>query len=104
MNGTDVGVTGCASISIHPPGTRVVLSGLSHGGLIAAIAAARVLAALPPADRKRVGLVTAGAHLQWAYQRGFPAVLPHTCLCDLAAALGGAGGRCAVAPIRWAAR
>lgn len=74
---------------LRDPGTRVVLSGQSHGGLIAAIAAARVLAALPPADQERVGLVTAGTHLQWAYQRGFPAVLPHTCQCDLATALGG---------------
>jgi hypothetical protein len=74
---------------LRDPGTRVVLSGLSHGGLIATIAVARVLAALPPADRERVGLVTAGSHVQWAYQRGFPAVLPHECLCDLAEALGG---------------
>ena len=74
---------------LREPGTRVVLSGISHGSLIAAVAAARVLTTLPPADRDRVGLVTAGAQLQWAYQRGFPAVLPHSCLRDLAGQLGG---------------
>jgi hypothetical protein len=71
------------------PGTRVVLAGQSHGGLLAVVAIARVLVTLEPADRSRVGLVTAGSQVQWAYQRGFPAVLPHSCLCDLAAGLGG---------------
>jgi len=69
--------------------TRVVLVGHSQGSLLAAMAAARLLAELPPADRDRVGLVTAGSQLQWAYPRAFPAVVPHSCLAELSRALGG---------------
>ena len=32
---------------------------------------------------QRVGLVTAGSQLQWAYSRAFPAVVPHDSLRDL---------------------
>ncbi|MBP2339094.1 hypothetical protein JOF41_005272 [Saccharothrix coeruleofusca] len=71
------------------PGARVVLAGHSQGSLLAAVAAARLLEQLPPADAARLGLVTAGAQLQWAYSRAFPAVVPHASLAALAGGLGG---------------
>ncbi|MFD1151878.1 hypothetical protein ACFQ3T_32475, partial [Saccharothrix hoggarensis] len=71
------------------PGVRVVLAGHSQGSLLAAVAAARLLEAGDPADAQRVGLVTAGSQLQWAYPRAFPAVVPHSSLAVLAGGLDG---------------
>ncbi|WP_211347166.1 hypothetical protein [Saccharothrix australiensis] len=71
------------------PGTRVVLAGHSQGSLLAAVAAARLLEELPPADAARLGLLTAGSQLQWAYPRAFPAVVPHSSLAALAGGLAG---------------
>ncbi|PRY43863.1 hypothetical protein [Umezawaea tangerina] len=70
-------------------GTRVVLTGHSQGSLLVAVAAARLLEVLPPEDRERVGLLTAGSQLQWAYPRAFPAVVPHSSLAALAGGLDG---------------
>ncbi|GAA4860222.1 membrane protein [Saccharopolyspora rosea] len=74
---------------LSDPNTRVVLVGHSQGSLLAAVATARLLETLPEEDRERVGLVTAGSQLQWAYPRAFPAVVPHRSLRDLAGSLGG---------------
>jgi hypothetical protein len=63
--------------------TRVVITGHSHGSLIAAVAVSRLMETLPPMDRERVGLVTAGSPLQWAYPRAFPGVVPHKSLAEL---------------------
>lgn len=71
------------------PSVRLVLAGHSQGSLLAAVAAARLLTDLPVADRSRVGLVTAGSQLQWAYVRAFPSVVPHSCLAELSGALAG---------------
>ncbi|MFI9385242.1 hypothetical protein [Kutzneria sp. NPDC052558] len=71
------------------PGARVVLAGFSQGSLLAAVAAARLLDSLPAHERERVGLVTAGSPLQWAYQRAFPAVVSHDSLVELSRAMGG---------------
>ncbi|MEU4746141.1 hypothetical protein AB0G02_37570, partial [Actinosynnema sp. NPDC023658] len=71
------------------PGVRVVLAGHSQGSLLAAVAAARLLEELPPHEAERVGLVTAGSQLQWAYPRAFPAVVPHSSLASLAGGLAG---------------
>ncbi|HEX8870897.1 MAG TPA: hypothetical protein VF821_34855, partial [Lentzea sp.] len=43
----------------------------------------------PAHDRERIGLVTAGSQLQWAYPRAFPAVVPHASLARLAGGLDG---------------
>ncbi|WP_132113125.1 lipase family protein [Actinocrispum wychmicini] len=69
--------------------TRVVVTGHSHGSLIAAIAVSRLMETLPPGDRERVGLVTAGSPLQWAYPRAFPGVVPHGSLAELHGLLDG---------------
>jgi len=71
------------------PDTRVVLVGHSQGSLLAAVATARLLEDLPEQDRERVGLVTAGSQLQWAYPRAFPGVVPQQSLRDLSGSLGG---------------
>ncbi|QFZ23199.1 hypothetical protein [Saccharothrix syringae] len=71
------------------PGTRVVLAGHSQGSLLAAVAVARLLEELPEPDAERLGLVTAGSQLQWAYPRAFPAVVPHGSLASLCGRLGG---------------
>ncbi|WP_229686567.1 hypothetical protein [Longimycelium tulufanense] len=71
------------------PGTRVVLVGHSQGSLLAVATVARLLRTLPESDRARVGLVTAGSQLQWAYARAFPAVVPYSSLAELHAELGG---------------
>jgi len=71
------------------PGARVVLAGYSQGSLLAAVAAARLLDSLSPHDRERIGLVTAGSPLQWAYQRAFPAIVSHDSLVELSRAMGG---------------
>ncbi|MER6993706.1 hypothetical protein ABT337_31095 [Saccharopolyspora hirsuta] len=78
-----------ATEHLADPNTRVVLVGHSQGSLLAAVATARLLDSLPEADRERVGLVTAGSQLQWAYPRAFPGVVPHKSLRDLAGTLGG---------------
>lgn len=71
------------------PDTRVVLVGHSQGSLLAAVAVSRLMESLPEKDRERVGLVTAGSQLQWAYPRAFPGVVSHTSLGELAARLDG---------------
>jgi hypothetical protein len=71
------------------PNTRVVLAGTNLGSLLAVIAAARLVAELPEADRERVGLLTAGSPLQWGYQRAFPAVLRQESLAELSGRLDG---------------
>ena len=73
---------------LREPGTRVVLVGESHGSLLAAVATARLLNSLNEPERRRVGLVTVGSQLQWAYTRAFPAVLPFSALGTLAGELG----------------
>ncbi|MFR9731014.1 hypothetical protein ACL03H_17455 [Saccharopolyspora sp. MS10] len=78
-----------AAEHLAEPDTRVVLVGHSQGSLLAAVATARLLESLPEADRERVGLVTAGSQLQWAYPRAFPGVVPHQSLRDLAGSLNG---------------
>lgn len=69
--------------------TRVVITGHSHGSLIAVVAVSRLMETLPPEDRERVGLVTAGSPLQWAYPRAFPSVVPHRALAELHGELDG---------------
>ncbi|MER6870914.1 hypothetical protein ABT279_12310, partial [Amycolatopsis sp. NPDC000673] len=71
------------------PGTRVVLSGLNLGSILTVLTAAQLSAELPPDERDRVGLLTAGSPLQWGYQRAFPAVLPQDSLAELFASLDG---------------
>lgn len=78
-----------AAEHLRNPGTRVVLVGHSHGSLLVVAAAARLLAALPKEEHERLGVVTAGSELQWAYQRAFPAVVPHRSLTELSGRLGG---------------
>lgn len=73
---------------LKDPGTRVVLIGESHGSLLVAVAAARLLNSLNEPERRRVGVVTVGSQLQWAYTRAFPAVLPFDALGTLAGELG----------------
>lgn len=73
---------------LRVPGTRVVLIGESHGSLLVAVAAARLLNSLNEPERRRIGMVTVGSQLQWAYTRAFPAVLPFSALGTLAAELG----------------
>lgn len=73
---------------LRDPGTRVVLIGESHGSLLVAVAAARLLNSLNEPERRRVGVVTVGSQLQWAYCRAFPAVLPFSALGTLAGELG----------------
>lgn len=78
-----------ATEHLEDPDTRVVLVGHSQGSLLAAVATARLLDSLPEHDRERVGLVTAGSQLQWAYPRAFPGVVPHDSLQGLAGSLQG---------------
>ncbi|OLF19086.1 hypothetical protein [Actinophytocola xanthii] len=73
---------------LREPGTRVVLAGDSQGSLLVCVAAARLLNSLNEPERRRIGLVTVGSQLQWAYSRAFPAVLPHAALGALAGELG----------------
>jgi len=73
---------------LREPGTRVVLIGESHGSLLVVVAAARLLNSLNESERRRVGVVTVGSQLQWAYTRAFPAVLPFDALGTLAGELG----------------
>ncbi|HYQ65507.1 hypothetical protein [Actinophytocola sp.] len=73
---------------LRDPGTRVVLVGESHGSLLVAVAAARLLNSLNEPERRRIGIVTVGSQLQWAYTRAFPAVLPFSAMGTLAGELG----------------
>lgn len=73
---------------LKDPGTRVVLVGESHGSLLVAVAAARLLNSLNEPERRRIGIVMVGSQLQWAYSRAFPAVLPFSALATLAGELG----------------
>ncbi len=73
---------------LRVPGTRVVLAGDSHGSLLVAVAAARLLNSMDEPQRRRVGLLTVGSQLRWAYCRAFPAVLPLPALGGLAGELG----------------
>jgi hypothetical protein len=73
---------------LREPGTQVVLIGESHGSLLVAVAAARLLNSLNEPERRRIGVVTVGSQLQWAYSRAFPAVLPFDALGTLAGELG----------------
>jgi hypothetical protein len=78
-----------AAEHLRDPNTRVVLTGHSQGSLLVAVAASRLLAALPAAEHERLGLITAGSQLQWAYPRAFPAVVPHASLTALSGELRG---------------
>lgn len=73
---------------LRDPNTRVVLTGHSQGGLLVAVTAARLLESLNEPERQRVGIVTIGSQLQWAYARAFPGVVPHSSLSTLAGQLG----------------
>jgi len=73
---------------LRDPGVRVVLTGHSQGALLVAVATARLLDSLNEPDRRRVGMVTVAAPLQWAYSRAFPAVVPHESLARLTGELG----------------
>ncbi|MQA10101.1 MAG: hypothetical protein GEU98_16410 [Pseudonocardiaceae bacterium] len=74
---------------LREPNTRVVLAGDSLGGVLAVVAAARLMRSVPEEDRERIGVVTAGVPLQWAYMRAFPAVVPPSSLATLYGQLGG---------------
>ncbi|MPY97347.1 MAG: hypothetical protein GEU97_05010 [Actinophytocola sp.] len=74
---------------LREPDSRVVLSGYSHGGLLAMIAAARLSTELSDQERERVGLITAGTPAQWGYQRAFPSLLSAATLGTLYGALDG---------------
>jgi hypothetical protein len=72
-----------AAEHLSEPDTRVVITGHSHGSLIAVVAVSRLMETLSPAERERLGLVVAGSPLQWAYPRAFPGVVPHSSLAEL---------------------
>lgn len=74
---------------LQEPNARVVLAGYHVGGLLTMLAAARLADELPDEDRERLGLLTAGAPLQWGYQRAFPAMFPSASLARLGGELGG---------------
>ncbi|WP_018682339.1 hypothetical protein [Actinokineospora enzanensis] len=73
---------------LKDPNVRVVLAGHSQGSLLVAVTAARLMESLNEPERQRVGLVTFGSQLQWAYPRAFPAAVPHASLAELAGRLG----------------
>jgi hypothetical protein len=77
-----------AMAHLAEPGTRVVVIGESHGSLLATVAVARLLNSLNEPERRRIGLVTVGSQLQWAYTRAFPAVLPFSAMGAFAGELG----------------
>lgn len=68
---------------LSEPNARVVLAGYHVGGLLTVLAAARLADELPDEQRERLGLLTAGAPLQWGYQRAFPAMFPSASLARL---------------------
>ncbi len=71
------------------PSTRVVLTGHSQGSVLVCVAAARLLATLPPRQAERLGLVMAGSPVQSAYVRAFPAVMGYDGIAELFTDLGG---------------
>ncbi|SDD21593.1 alpha/beta hydrolase family protein [Actinokineospora iranica] len=73
---------------LRDPSTRVVLTGHSQGSLLVAVTAARLLESMNEPERQRLGLVTVGSQLQWAYPRAFPGAVPHESLAQLAGQLG----------------
>ncbi|GLZ38480.1 hypothetical protein [Actinokineospora sp. NBRC 105648] len=73
---------------LKDPSTRVVLTGHSQGSLLVAVTVARLLDSLNEPERQRIGLVTLGSQLQWAYPRAFPAAVPHASLAELTGRLG----------------
>lgn len=78
-----------AETHLADPGARVVLTGQGYGSVLVTVAAARLVQRLDPGDRERVGLLTAGAPLQWGHARAFPAVFPQHDAARLAGALQG---------------
>lgn len=82
-------LAGRAREHLKDPNARLVVSGYSHGGLLAVISVARLVVELGAAERERVGLLTAGSPLQWGYQRAFPTLMPQAALANLYAALDG---------------
>lgn len=74
---------------LKDPSVRLVISGYSHGGLLAVISAARLMAELGAEERDRVGLLTAGSPLQWGYQRAFPNLMQQAALANLYGMLDG---------------
>ncbi|MGW5052895.1 hypothetical protein [Actinokineospora sp. NPDC004072] len=77
-----------AAEHLRDPHTRVVLTGHSQGGLLVLVAAARLLDSVNEPERMRLGLVTVGTQLQWAYLRAFPSVVPFPALAATAASFG----------------
>lgn len=73
---------------LKDPSTRVVLTGHSQGSLLVAVTAARLMDVLNEPERQRLGLVTVGSQLQWAYPRAFPGAVPHASLAELSQRLG----------------
>ncbi|MDQ3577894.1 MAG: hypothetical protein M3443_09900 [Actinomycetota bacterium] len=73
---------------LREPSTRVVLAGHSQGSLLVAVTMGRLLDSLNEPERHRIGLLTVGSQLQWAYARAFPGVLPPGSLARLAGSLG----------------
>ncbi|MGX7827782.1 hypothetical protein ACTG9Q_22100 [Actinokineospora sp. 24-640] len=77
-----------AAEHLRDPYTRVVLTGHSQGSLLVVVAAARLLDSLNEPERLRLGLMTVGSQVQWAYARAFPSVVPHQSMAALAAGFG----------------
>jgi hypothetical protein len=82
------GLVARAKEHLNERNARLVLTGEGHGGLLASLAALRLLAVLPEAERARLGLVVAGSGLRWVYPKAFPAVLGYPELVDLSLGLG----------------
>lgn len=74
---------------LRQPDSRVVVAGYHVGGLLAVMTAGRLTTELSETERERLGLVTAGAPLQWGYQRAFPAVFGRAGLARLYGTLDG---------------
>lgn len=77
-----------AAEHLRDPDTRVVLTGHSQGGLLVLVTAARLLDSVNEPERMRLGLVTVGSQIQWAYLRAFPAVVPFASIAATAAGFG----------------
>ncbi|UVS81742.1 hypothetical protein [Actinokineospora sp. UTMC 2448] len=77
-----------AAEHLRDPQTRVVLTGHSQGSLLVVVAAARMLDSVNEPERLRLGLVTVGSQVQWAYLRAFPSVVPFPALAATAAGFG----------------
>lgn len=72
-----------AAEHLAEPNTRVVLTGHGEGAAIVVAAATRLLDGSTPGAAGRLGVVVAGAPLQWAYPRVFPSVVSHDGLLEL---------------------